>query len=103
MEADIFDNSSFKGGETAAKSVVERLWEVNPEAGANIVYTCPPPYREALLEKGNPIEFHPQAVMDKLMKMPYCTRGYAVDGYTPDAFNTHPALLATAKEFSGAT
>jgi transaldolase len=87
-----------------------RSWHVEKAAGANIVYTCPPPYLEALLEKGNHIEFHtqiedpvPQAVMDKLMKMPYFARGYAEDGYTPDEFNTHPALLATAKEFSGAT
>jgi transaldolase len=87
-----------------------RSWHVEKAAGANIVYTCPPPYLEAMLEKGNHIEFYsqiedpvPQAVMDKLMKIPYFTRGYAEDGYAPDEFNTHPALLATAKEFSGAT
>ena len=45
----------------------------------------------------------PQEVMDKLLKIPYFERAYAEDGYTPDEFNNHPALLATAKEFSGAT
>ena len=41
--------------------------------------------------------------MDKLMRIPYFERGYAEDGYTAKEFNSHPALLATAKEFSGAT
>lgn len=87
-----------------------RSWHVEKAAGANIVYTCPPPYLEGLLEKGNHLEFHnqieepvPKEVMDKLMKIPYFKRGYAEDGYTPQEFTTHPALVATAKEFSGAT
>jgi hypothetical protein len=41
--------------------------------------------------------------MDKLMRIPYFEKGYAEDGYTPEEFNSHPALLATAKEFGGAT
>jgi transaldolase len=87
-----------------------RSWHVEMAAGADIVYTCPPPYLEGLLEKGTHIEFRnrveepvPRQVMDKLMKIPYFTGGYAEDGYTIDEFNSHPALLATAKEFSGAT
>jgi transaldolase len=87
-----------------------RSWHVEKAAGANIVYTCPPPYLEALLEKGNHIQFHPQIedpvpqeIMDKLLKIPYFERGYAEDGYAPHEFTNHPALLATAKEFSGAT
>ena len=89
---------------------VTRSWHIEKVAGANIVYTCPPPYIEGLLEKGNHLEFSnqieepvPKEVMDKLMKIPYFKRGYAEDGYKPEEFNTHAALVATAVEFSGAT
>ena len=89
---------------------VTRSWHIEKVAGANIVYTCPPPYIEGLLEKGNHLEFSnqieepvPKEVMDKLMKIPYVKRGYAEDGYKPEEFNTHAALVATAVEFSGAT
>jgi transaldolase len=85
-------------------------WHVEKAAGADIVYTCPPSYLEALLFKGNHLSFgnewqEPilQPVMDKLMKIPYFERGYREDGYTAQEFNTHPALIATATEFSGAT
>jgi transaldolase len=87
-----------------------RSWHVEKAAGANIVYTCPPPYIEGLIFKGQHLEFTnqihdpvPKEVLDKLMKLPYFERGYAEDGYTNEEFNAHPALLATAKEFSGAT
>jgi transaldolase len=89
---------------------VTRSWHIEKVAGANIVYTCPPPYIEGLLEKGHHLEFSnqieepvPKEVLDKLMKIPYFARGYAEDGYRPEEFNTHAALVATAKEFSGAT
>jgi transaldolase len=87
-----------------------RSWHVEKSAGADIVYTCPPPYIEGLLEKGQHIEFSnqieepvPGEVLEKLMKIPYFRRGYAEDGYTAEEFDQHPALAATAKEFSGAT
>lgn len=87
-----------------------RSWHIEKVAGANIVYTCPPPYIEGLLVKTPYLEFDdqindpvPQEVMDKLMKIPYFERGYVEDGYTAEEFNSYPALLATAKEFSGAT
>jgi transaldolase len=87
-----------------------RSWHIEKSAGANIVYTCPPPYIEGLLEKGQHIEFSnqieepvPGKILEKLMKIPYFRRGYTEDGYTPDEFNQHPALVATAKEFSEAT
>lgn len=89
---------------------VVHSWHIEKVAGANAVYTCPPPYLEALLFKGQHLEFSdqinapiPQGVMDRLMKIPYFERGYAEDGYTAEEFNNYPALLATAKEFSGAT
>jgi transaldolase len=87
-----------------------RCWHLEKVAGANVVYTCPPNFLEAIFEKGLHIEFHnqiddpvPGEVMDKLTRIPYFERGYAEDGYSPAEFNTHPALLATAKEFGGAT
>jgi len=87
-----------------------RSWHIEKVAGANIVYTCPPPYLEGLLEKGQHLKFHnqidepiPEEIMEKLMRIPYFRRGYAEDGYTCEEFNQHPALVATAKEFSGAT
>jgi transaldolase len=87
-----------------------RSWHIEKVAGADIVYTCPPPYIEELLFEGNHLTFSnqiadpvPQDVMDKLMKIPYFERGYAEDGYTAEEFNSHPALRATAKQFSEAT
>jgi transaldolase len=87
-----------------------RSWHIEKVAGANTVYTCPPPYLEGLFFKGQHLTFHdqindpiPEKVMEKLMRIPYFEMGYAEDGYTPEAFNTHPALIATAKQFGGAT
>jgi transaldolase len=87
-----------------------RSWHIEKVAGANIVYTCPPPYLEGLIFKAQHLAFHdqindpvPEKAMDKLMRIPYFEKGYAEDGYTPEEFNSHPALLATAKEFAGAT
>jgi transaldolase len=89
---------------------VIRSWHVEKVAGANIVYTCPPPYLEGLLEKGGHLQFRnqveepvPSEVMEKLLKIPYFKKGYEEDGYTAEEFNRHPALVATATEFSGAT
>jgi len=41
--------------------------------------------------------------LDKLMRIPYFEKAYQEEGLTPDEFNTHPALVATAVEFSKAT
>ncbi len=89
---------------------VIRSWHIEKVAGANVVYTCPPPYLEDLFFKGQHLEFSDQIndpapgdVMDRLMKIPYFERGYAEDGYSAEEFNSHPSLLATAKQFSGAT
>jgi len=89
---------------------VVRSWHIEKVAGADAVYTCPPPYLEGLLFKGQHLEFSDQIndpvpgdVMDKLMKIPYFERGYAEDGYTAAEFNSYTPLLTTAKQFSGAT
>ena len=84
---------------------VVRSWHIEKVAGANVVYTCPADLLESLFFKGRLLEFSnqindtvPQEVMDKLMKIPYFERGYAEDGYTLEEFNSHPALVATAKQ-----
>ena len=89
---------------------VVRSWHIEKIAGANVVYTCPPDFLESLFFKGRHLEFSnqindpvPQEVMDKLMKIPYFERGYAEDGYTLEEFNSHPALLATAKQHHDVT
>jgi transaldolase len=42
-------------------------------------------------------------IENKGMRTPYFEKAYQEDGLTPDEFNMHPALVATAKEFSKAT
>lgn len=90
-----------------------RLWHLEEKAGADIVVTCPPTYFEQLydfpepekvvFEKDRILKDIPAAVMDKLMRIPYFERAYAEDGYTRDEYNTHPALVRTAEQFSKAT
>jgi transaldolase len=87
-----------------------RCWHLEKIAGEDVVYTCPPSFLEALLLKGDQLEFldqqaeqPPRSVMDKLLRVPYFERGFREDGYTEEEFNTHPALVNTAKEFGAAT
>jgi transaldolase len=87
-----------------------RCWHLEKMAGADVVFTCPPSFLEALLGKGADLEFSdseaeepPPAVMDKLLQVPYFERAYREDGYAVPEFNTHPALVNTAREFGAAT
>jgi transaldolase len=90
-----------------------RIWHLEEKAGASIVVTCPPSFIGELINFPNPedIKFQegridvdpPKEVMDKLMRIPYFERAYAEDGYTRDEYNTHPALVRTAEQFSKAT
>jgi len=88
----------------------QHCWHLEKLAGGNIVFTCPPSFIEGIFESLDETEFRPQidegvpkTVLDKLLRIPYFERAYHVDGLTPDEFNTHPALVATAIEFSKAT
>ena len=91
----------------------KRIWHLEEKSGANVVVTCPPSFIDAVMnfEGEKNIVFQkdrihaetPKEVMDKLMRIPYFERGYAVDGYTRDEYNTHPALQRTAEQFSKAT
>ncbi|NWG03782.1 MAG: transaldolase [Syntrophaceae bacterium] len=85
-------------------------WHLEKLAGGDIVFTCPPSFIEGTFEFLDGTEFRPQieeevpqAVLDKLMRIPYFEKAYEEDGMKPEEFNTHPALVATAVEFSIAT
>jgi len=85
-------------------------WHLEKLAGGDIVVTCPPSFIEGVFEFMDGTEFRPQideevprAVLDKLLRIPYFEKAYREDGLTPDEFNRHPALVATAIEFSRAT
>jgi len=87
----------------------KHCWHLEKLAGADIVYTCPPKFIGPLLLEGDHIELSnqidepvPDEVMEKLMKIPYFAKGYDEEGYEPGEFTFHPALQATAKQFSEA-
>jgi transaldolase len=87
-----------------------RVWHLEKMAGANIIYTLPPSFLESLLFQAPDLEFTnqwaepvPNPVLEKLMQIPYFERGYRADGYSSSEFNSHPALVTTAREFSLAT
>ncbi len=88
----------------------KHCWHLEKLAGGDIVFTCPPSFIEGVMDSFDEIEFRsqideevPKAVLDKLLRLPYFEKAYHEDGLTPDEFNTHPALIATASEFSKAT
>lgn len=90
-----------------------RIWHLEEKVGADIVVTCPPGYIDQVMnfENQSNIVFEPNTiekeipkdVMDKLMKIPYFSKAYDENGYMPDEFNTHPALVRTADQFAKAT
>jgi transaldolase len=92
---------------------VTRIPHLEEKAGAGIVVTCPPTFIDQVINlseqdkimfvKDRILEDIPKDVLDKLMPIPYFERAYAVDGYTRDEYNTHPALQRTAEQFSKAT
>lgn len=88
-----------------------RLWHFEKLAGADAVFTCPPKYINQVDEVATDIEFDrdgwkepiPEDVLEKLMKFKYFREAYDPKGLEPPQFNTHPATIATAKQFSAAT
>ena len=91
----------------------QRLWHLEEKAGAAIVVTCPPPLIDEVINVpdvrdikfvANRIDVDPpKEVMDKLMRVPYFERAYDENGYTREEYNTHPAVVKTAEQFSKAT
>lgn len=92
---------------------VTRIPHLEEKAGAGVVVTCPPTFidqiinfpdqKKIVFEEDKIHEDIPVDVMDKLMRIPYFEKAYAVDGYSRDEYNTHPALKRTAEQFSKAT
>jgi transaldolase len=90
-----------------------RIWHLEEKTGASVVVTCPPSFidqvmnfegeKEIVFKKDRIHAAAPKDVMDKLMRIPYFERAYAVDGYSRDEYNSHPALKRTAEQFSKAT
>lgn len=85
-------------------------WHLEKLAGGSIVFTCPPSFIDGVFEYLDEIEFRPQideevpkAVLEKLLRIPYFSKAYEEEGLKPEEFNTHSALMVTAKEFSKAT
>jgi len=86
------------------------VWHLEKIAGGNFVYTCPPKFIKELILKCDDLEFNnqieeevPKKVIAKLLKVPYFKQAYLVDGLSADEFIDHPAVVATAKEFSNRT
>ena len=86
------------------------VWHLEKIAGGNFVYTCPPKFIKALILDCDDLEFSnqideeiPKKVLVKLLKVPYFTQAYLEDGLIADEFIYHPAVVATAKEFSNRT
>jgi transaldolase len=86
------------------------VWHLEKIAGGNFVYTCPPKFIKALILKCDELEFSnqieeepPKEIIDKLLGIPYFEQAYSEDGLTADEFIDHPAVVATAKEFSNRT
>ncbi len=88
----------------------KHCWHLEKLAGGDIVFTCPPSFIGEVFESLDGIEFRPQIdedvpkiVLDKLLRIPYFEKAYEEDGLKPEEFNSHPALIVTATEFSKAT
>jgi transaldolase len=88
-----------------------RFWDIECLAGGDVVFTIPPGALEPMFALGDDLIFDPgaihrpapQASIDKLMKLPYGIQSLEPHGMSPDQFNTHPATLYTAAEFSKAS
>jgi transaldolase len=87
-----------------------RCWHIEKAAGENVVYTCPPSFIAALMVKTPYLKFEddtgndiPSEVLEKLIKIPYFVKGYSEDGYTPEEFNTHPAVAETGRQHMAVT
>lgn len=88
----------------------KHCWHLEKLAGGDIVFTCPPSFIEGVFETLDGAVFPsqidaevPRAVLEKLLRIPYFERAYYEEGYSPEEFISHPAMIATAKEFSKAT
>lgn len=77
-------------------------------AGADIVYTCPPPFIRELMENEHRMPAIETTTIDevvghdtqlKLMQIPYFVNSYDFNGIGVDEFSRHSAFTATLAEF----
>ena len=88
----------------------QRYWDLEKLAGGEIVFTLPAVALEPLFAIGDRLQFGPEieeeipeAVAERFSRIPYCIQAYNPDGLDVDQFNSHPAVLYTIDDFSGAT
>jgi transaldolase len=88
---------------------VIHCWHLEETAGANAIFTLPPPFLTEILTQGSQLTFTPRIwedipaeVMSRLRKVPYFNAAYDPEGLKPQEFDQIPALLNTRKEFCGA-
>jgi len=85
---------------------IRQLWHLQKLSGADVVFTCPPPFIEQTLNEYDDIDlpqqgFHeevPQPVLDKLLRLTAFREGYEEDGLSSDDFNEYLPLKKTAKQ-----
>ena len=84
----------------------KQLWHLQKLTGIDIIFTCPPPFIEKVLNGYDdiPLEANgfeedvPAEVLEKLLKIPYFRQGFEEDGLSKDGFNDHPAVKRTARQ-----
>ncbi len=86
----------------------DEVIHIEKVAGGNMVYTINPEMvsdfmgicdqKDICKQMDQPV---PEAVMEKLLKIPYFVQGYEQDGMKIQEFIDHPAFQYTVKEFSG--
>lgn len=88
---------------------VMRCWHVEETAGADVIFTLPPPFLTELFTQADHLQFAPRIwepipaeVMSRLRRVPYFNAAYEPDGTAPPDFNRMQALLLTRKEFCAA-
>lgn len=89
---------------------VQRCWHLEYTAGADAVFTLPPPFLTGLLQQCPDLTFEPTIwdvipadVLVRLQQVPYFTAGVEPDGIAIDGFDAIPALQSTYREFAAAT
>jgi transaldolase len=88
---------------------VTRVWHLEKLAGADAVLTVFPNVFEAFISSYGDLPLEPQiyepvpeAVLERLLRIPYFAEAYDENGIAPKDFASHPALEITAASFAEA-
>jgi transaldolase len=89
---------------------VERCWHLEHTAGADAVFTLPPNFLTALIQRCSSLSFEPHIwdelpaeLASKLRRVPYFNDSIEPDGIPVEKFNEIEPLQRTAEEFRAAT